>query len=97
MAVLKSKDGKELLVDCYCGCNDGVRIRLDKDDYDFYYFMSYTNGNFYRDQNEKLFSTLSKKLKKIWAIVRNKDFYYAEIIMDGNDFNEFKEYINSID
>lgn len=97
MALLRSKDGKELLVDCNCGCDDGVRLRIDKEDFDFYCCMSYTNSNFYRDQNETLLRILGKKLKKIWAIIRNKDFYYADIIMTKKDFNEFKEYINSIE
>lgn len=96
MAVLKSKDGKELLVDCNCGCNDGVRLRIDNEDFDFYCFMSYTNGNFYKEQDERFFRIICKKLKKIWAIIRNKDFYYAEVMMNKDEFNEFKEYINLI-
>jgi hypothetical protein len=97
MAVLKSKDGTELLVDCNCGCNDGVRLRIDNDDFDFYCFMSYINGSFYRDQNDTMWYVFLKKIKKILAIIRNKDFYYAEIIMNKNEFKEFKEYINSIE
>lgn len=98
MAVLKSKDGKELLVDCCCGCNDGVRFVIDKfEDFDYYCFMSYTNGSFYRDQDDKLWRVLCKKLKKILAIIRNKDYYYAEVTMTKDDFNTFREYINSIE
>ena len=96
MAVLKNVDGTELLVDCCCGCNEGVRLRIDKDDFDYYCFMSYTNGQFYRDQSDKIWCVFYKKLKKIWAIIRNKDFYYSEVTMNKDDFNEFKEYINSI-
>lgn len=96
MAVLKNKDNTEFLVDCNCGCNDGIRIRIDKEDYDYYCFMSYTNGNFYRDQDETLWKVFCKKLKKIWAIIRNKDFYYAEVMMNKDEFNEFKEYINNL-
>lgn len=96
MAVLKNKDNTEFLVDCNCGCNDGVRFRIDKEDYDYYCFMSYTNGNFYRDQDETLWKIFCKKLKKIWAIIRNKDFYYAEIMMNKDEFYEFKEYINNL-
>lgn len=96
MAVLKNKDNTEFLVDCSCGCNEGVRIRIDKDDFDYYCFMSYTNGNFYRDQDETLWKVFCKKLKKIWAIIRNEDFYYAEVMMNKDEFNEFKEYINNL-
>lgn len=96
MAALKNKDGTEFLIDCCCGCDDGIRFRIDKEDFDYYCFMSYTNGNFYSEQNETVWGVLSKKLKKIWAIIRNKDFYYAEVFMTKDDFNEFREYINNI-
>ncbi len=98
MAVLKNKDGKELLVDCCCGCDEGIRFRVDKwDDHDYYCFMSYTNGHFYTEQASTLWGVLIKKLEKIWAIIRNKDFYYAEVTMTKDEFNEFREYINSIE
>lgn len=98
MAVLKNKDGTELLVDCCCGCNDGIRFIINKfnGDYDYYCFMSYVNGNWYRDQNDTMWKVFCRKLKKIWAIIRNKDFYYAEVTMTKDEFNEFREYINSI-
>ena len=96
MSTLKNKDNTELFIDCNCGCNEGIRFRIDKEDYDYYCFMTYTNGNFYRDQDETLWKVFYKKLKKIWAIIRNKDFYYAEIVMNKNEFEEFKEYINKL-
>lgn len=97
MAVLKNKDGKELYIDCCCGCNEGIRFKIDKDDWDYYCFMTYTNGSFYREQGDTLWHVLYKKLKKIWAIIRNKDFYYAEVTMTKAEFNEFREYITSIE
>lgn len=97
MAVMRSRDGNDLIVDCNCGCDDGIRFRIDQDDLDYYCFMTYTNGNFYREQGDTLCGVLYKKLKKIWAIIRNKDFYYADIVMTKDDFDYFKEYINSIE
>lgn len=97
MAVLKNSDGTELLVDCSCGCNDGFRFRIDKMDYDYYCFMSYTNGAFYRDQEDTFWRVLRKKLKKIWAIIRNKDYYYGEVVMTKDDFEEFRKYINAVE
>lgn len=93
MAVMISKDKKDLIVTCECGCEDGVRINISKDDYDDYAYQCFTNGNFYRDQNG-MFGTLKNKLKKIWAIIRDKDYYYSDIIMSEKDFEQFKEYIN---
>ena len=97
MAVLKNKDGTELYIDCHCGCNDGIRVRIHKDDFDYYCFWTYTNGNFYTEQGETIFKTIRKKLEKIWAIIRNKDFYYSDVLMTKDEFNEFREYINSIE
>lgn len=95
MSVLKNKDGAELLLDCHCGCNEGMRFKIDKEDLELYCAVSYTNGAFYRDQDSML-GTLCKKLKKIWSIIRNKDFYYAEVLMTKDEFEEFRDYINSI-
>ena len=38
-----------------------------------------------------------KKLEKIWAIIRNKDFYYSDVLMTKDEFDEFRKYINSIE
>lgn len=96
MAVLKNKDGTELMIDCTCGCNEGIRFKVDKNDFDNYCFMTYTSGNFYKEQGDTLWGVLSKKLEKIWAIIRNKDYYYSDVVMTKDEFDEFKEYINSI-
>jgi hypothetical protein len=97
MAALKNKDGTELYIDCNCGCDAGIRFKVDKEDCDYYCFMTYTNGNFYREQGETTWRVFYKKLEKILAIIRNKDFYYSDIIMTKDEFNEFREYINSIE
>lgn len=95
MAALKNKDGTELYIDCLCGCDQGIRFRIDKDDLDYYCAMSYTNGNFYSEQRNT-FGVIREKIKKIWAIIRNKDYYYSDIEMTKEEFDEFREYINSI-
>lgn len=97
MAVLKNKDGTELFIDCNCGCDNGIRFRIDNNDFDLYCFMSYTNGKFYTEQCEGMCRVFCKKLKKIWAIIRNRDFYYAEMFLTKDEFAEFREYINSIE
>ncbi|MBC5688118.1 hypothetical protein H8S37_04115 [Mediterraneibacter sp. NSJ-55] len=104
MSILKSNNGKELIVSCDCGCDDGVHIRIEKDCYeglpddtDTYAYVTCIGANWYRDQDEKVHSIIWKKLKKIWAIIRNKDFYYSEVCMTKEDFDIFKEYINSIE
>ena len=97
MAVLKSNDNTNLIISCKCGCDEGIRFQIDKDDHDMYAVATYLNGNFYTEQGETFWRVLRKKLKKIWAVIRNKDFYYSEIVMTKDDFKEFKEYVNSIE
>ena len=31
MAVLRTEDGKELILTCRCGCDDGIHFKIDKD------------------------------------------------------------------
>lgn len=97
MAALKNKDGTELYIDCNCGCNDGIRLKVYKEDPDYYCFWTYTNGNFYSEQGETMWRVFRKKFEKIWAIIRNKDYYYSDVVMTKDEFDEFREYINSVE
>ena len=85
-----------MIVTCECGCHDVIHIRVDDTDkdYDHYAIQTYMNGNWYRDQDDRVLRSIGRKLKKIWAIIRNKDYYYSDILMSREDFRKFKEYIN---
>lgn len=103
MSVLKTNNDKELIVVCDCGCEDGFHIKVEKDyydgsdsDMDTFCYCTYLNGNWYRDQGMTILDVIKLKLKKIWAIIRNKDFYYSDIRMTRKDFEVFREYINEI-
>lgn len=91
-----SNDKKDLVVNCKCGCENTIHIRLDDTDKDsdYYAIMTYLNGNWFRDQDDRILRTIRRKLKKIWAIIRNKDYYYSDIWMSCEEFKTFKEYIN---
>ena len=94
MAVMISEDKKDLIVTCKCGCDEGVHLHISHErDEDYYAYQCFTNGNFYRDQYG-MFGTLKNKLKKIWAIIRNKDYYYSDVVMSKKDFEWFKSWVN---
>lgn len=93
MALLLSNDNKELIVTCDCGCENGFYIRIDDLGDNYFAFLSYMNGNFYTDQ-KGFFSIFLNKLRKIWAVIANKDYYYSDVVMSKDDFEKFKEYIN---
>ena len=96
MSVLFDKNKTELIATCRCGCDDSIHIRIDNEDHYYYAILSYMNGNFYSDQNSTVFRTIGKKLKKIWAIIRNKDYHYSDVFMTKEEFEEFRKFINSV-
>lgn len=89
MAVFKNFKDDELIVSCKCGCDEGIHFKIYNYEGGDYAFLTYTNGNFYTQQRPFL-----EKLKKIWAIIRNKDFYYSDVVLTKEDFKEFKEWVN---
>ncbi len=88
MATLKSSDNKEMIITCRCGCDEGIRVKIDESFGDYCY-QTYISGNWYKEQ-----AGLLDKIKKICDIIRNKDFYYSEIVMNKEDFDEYKKWIN---
>lgn len=53
MSVLLSKNQKELILSCNCGCNNGLHIKIEKEDPEYFCYTSYLSGNWYRDQDKK--------------------------------------------
>ncbi|BFK11879.1 hypothetical protein F140042L4_20370 [Coprococcus phoceensis] len=97
MSIMMSKDKKELIVACKCLCGDTVHFCKIEDTDDTekeYAFMTYLNSNWYNDQDKKIGRVIKDKLKKILGIIRNKDYYYSDIVMSKEDFQQFKDYIN---
>lgn len=94
MAVYKAINKDAVSVTCDCSCGNGMEFIINRDS-DFYALIMAMNGNFYRDQNGA-FRVLKKKLEKIWCIIRNKDFYYSEVIMSEKQFDDFKNVINTL-
>ena len=91
MSVMISKDNKELIMTCDCGCDEACHIKIDDfGDDDTFAYMTYMNGNFYKEQEH----SGRVKVKKIWKILRGKDYYYADIVFKKKDWETFKEWVN---
>lgn len=91
MSVFKNFDGNELVVSCKCGCDEGIHFEINGSEDDDYAFVTFTNGNFYTEQK----CPFIEKLKKIWAIIWNKDYYYSDIVMTRKDFEQFRKWVNT--
>ena len=84
MSVLRTEDGKELILTCRCGCDDGIHFKIDKD-FEDYMYMTYTNGNFYRDQDNGFFRTLGsyEKFLQSYSIkitIMQKQYFLKKIL-----------------
>jgi hypothetical protein len=98
MSILRSKDGEELILDCNCGCDEGMRMRVNKwNDDNMFFIVTYTSGHFAYLQDDNVFSVIKKKLKKIWRVITNQDYCYSEICMTREDVHELKEYLAEIE
>lgn len=91
MAIFKNYNGDELIISCKCGCDNGIHFSITKNDDEEYAFITFTNGDFYKEQE----SPIKAKLEKIWAIIRNKDYYYSEILLSKKDFEMFVDWIKN--
>ena len=97
MAVLMTNDKKEIIVTCDCGCKSAVNIQIedmaDLGD-DQYAFLCFMKANYYTECNNNPWRAFKIKMRKIWHILRGKDYCYSDTIMTKEDFEEFKRYIN---
>ena len=51
MSVMISKDNKELIMTCDCGCDEACHVKItDFGDDDTFAYMTYMNSNFYKEQ-----------------------------------------------
>lgn len=93
-----NKEKTAFYISCACGCDEAITFRIvtpcDEKDTD-YAFITYSRGSFYAEQNT-FWDKICKKLSRIWAIIRNKDYYYSDIILTKEDFTQFVDYLNDV-
>lgn len=98
-----NEESKEFVVMCDCGCSSGMHFKFG---YDFFgkdrngkdvseYYISLVHSRFYCESTKWRY-TFKEKLKKIWYILRNKDYYYAEICLSPQEWEEFKKAVNKV-
>ena len=96
MAVYMTKDKKEIIVTCNCRCGASFHISVDdewKED-DWYAFLCFMKGNFDAEYERNPWRAFVVKMKKIWTILRGRDYYYSDTVMNKAEFEEFKAYVN---
>lgn len=95
MAILKSDNGNDLIITCNCGCDEGVRLHIDYDEYGYFAYQCFLKGKF-SDERCGVWETFKEKCKRIWAVITNKNYYYSDIVMSKDEWNMFRQWVNSI-
>ena len=73
----KNKEGRFQMY-CDCGCGEGISLYYSRDSEDEEYptaYLEMVTYHFYSEQ-ETIAGHLFKKLKRIWYIIRNKEYCY---------------------
>ena len=89
--VYQSKDHQSVFVNCSCGCGEGLEIRLNKysqEEGDI--CISMVESKWYSEQIGG-WAHLKKKVKRLWRLVCNKDYYYSELILKNEQLTQLIE------
>ena len=76
---------------CSCGCGSGIVLKAEKDG-DYGYFLSLVSDKWYTSSTTA-WERFKEKCKRIWCIIRNKEYYYFDICVRKKDLEEFKEFV----
>lgn len=93
--LMKSEDGRQCAVYCSCGCDNGVVLKAMFDG-DSLYELSLVSDIWCVCREKYGIVRLIEKCKRIWRILRGKEYHYFNICISSEDMKEFKEFVASI-
>ncbi len=64
MAIFTTSDDNQLILNCSCGCDEGLRINIDTSDEELYCYQTYLSATWYKEQRMFL-----SKLNKIGTLL----------------------------
>lgn len=76
---------------CKCGCGNGIIIKAD-DDKDWGVSLQLVSDNFYTNQ-KNIHTMIKEKWKRLWSVLRNKEYCYFDILIEPSELKEFKEFV----
>ena len=92
----ETKTEKIIIVNCNCGCNEGIYITKHKDiDFSDDYYLSIVASKFY-SQQMGLFKTLCNRIKMIWYIISGKNYRLCEIVLKEKDIDNLINKLQNI-
>lgn len=80
----------EFITFCKCGCGNGIVLKADNEDEEV--SLQIVSDNFYFMQNKGKMS-IKEKIKRIWYILKGKEYCYFDILIGKDELQEFKEFV----
>lgn len=80
----------EFITFCKCGCGNGIVLKADNEDEEV--SLQIVSDNFYSMQNKGKMS-IKEKIKRIWCIIKGKEYCYFDILIEKDELQEFKEFV----
>ena len=93
---LKNEACTSCAIYCNCGCNNGVTLKIEKDEFFddcIDYNLSLVSDNYYLSQHTN-WSRFKEKCKRIWQIIRNKEYQFFDICLNEEDLSSFYKFIS---
>lgn len=105
----EDKRVKQIIIGCECGCEQAINIVRYTDisiDYDveedketlkhsYDYYITMSAGLFYEKQRG-IFSTISKRLKAAWYILRGKEYLMCDVNIKQAEINKLIKALEDI-
>lgn len=82
MAVLRTEDGKELILTCRCGCDDGIHFKIDKD----FFAYKLTKRGFAEGIMEDKVQYENDRIDKIQKQIRIFEYKISELRRTIQDY-----------
>lgn len=89
--VVNEKGKRYKTMFCKCGCGNGVILKADNDK-DFGVSLQLVSDNFYAGCNNRR-NLFKERVKRIWYIIRGKEYCYFDLLIDKDELQEFKEFV----
>ncbi|MBR4023450.1 MAG: hypothetical protein IKI94_12830 [Ruminococcus sp.] len=80
----------EHVIFCECGCGNGVVLKADNEESEL--SLQLVSDNFYTKQTNVFW----EKLKRIWFIIRGKEYRYFDILISKDELKEFKNFVSKL-
>ena len=83
----------EFVTFCKCGCGNGIVLKADNEDGEV--SLQIVSDYFYLMQNKGKMS-IKEKIKRIWCIIKGKEYCYFDIVIEKDELQEFKEFVEKL-